>query len=317
MINLFGAKVAITGASSMISRSIIPILKNRGAMVIPCYHSEFDLTDQIDAQNFFSKNKPDYCISLATNSGSAWWNTKYPADTFRKTSLININTLTCAKDYGVKKTVSVLSSCAIADLNDKELKESDLYNGKCNDSIASHGYAKRTLDCYSRFLRQQFNFNGVTCILQNCYGSYDRFDKYKAKVVGALIKKIYEAKINNTPFIQNFGDGSNLRELIYVEDAAEGIVQVLEKYEEVDPINITSDIEISIKDLTDLICELVGYTGKVQWEKGPSGQMRKKLNSDKMKQYLNFNITPIKTGLMETIQWYKENKDNLDEVIKW
>jgi GDP-L-fucose synthase len=311
-IDLKGKRVLVTGSDSMLGAATRFALMDRGAIVCSCSHKHVDLLDFDRTYTYFYHSKPDYIIHLATYSGNISFNKKYPADTFYKTAQIGLNVLTAAKELKVQKVVSILSSCAIADQGKDELYESDLWKGQPNSSIESHGFAKRNLDAYSRQLYHQHGLNYVCCILNNSFGPKDHFDLEKTKVVGALIKRFVDAKKANLPNVECWGTGSPLREFIYSYDAGEGIVQVLEKYNDsLEPINITADNEISIKDLTELIVDIVGYKGEVTWDitKG-DGQMRKKLNTDKMNQYIKINYTPMRQALEHTIKWYIKNVKN-------
>jgi len=318
MIDISYSRLLITGSNSMLGHAIkrelmIPRdedrLKRHQTTVYNTSHTHVDLTKYEACRNWFYHAQPDYVIHLATYSGNVQFNQTYPADTFFNTSQMALNVLRACQEYKVKKVVSVLSSCAIADLGDVPLKESDLWAGPPNKSIESHGFAKRVLDAYSRQLNKQYGLNAVCCILNNSFGPYDSTDLKKTKVVGALIKKFIEAKRNHRQTVECWGSGKPLREFVYCEDAAEGILQVLERYDDPnEPINITSDVEISIKDLTELIADVVGYKGEITWDTSKTdGQMRKKLDSTKMKKYLDFQITPMRDALVATVDWYERN----------
>jgi GDP-L-fucose synthase len=301
-----GKKVIVAGESQLIGEKVSDLLRRRGATVLGLNTKNSNLLCIKTVNREFESFQADYCINLATYSGNVQFNQKYPADTFFRTTTLILNVLYACMSHKVKKVVSVMSSCAIADLPDTVLKETDLLLGSPNTSIESHGLAKRNMDAYSRQLRKQYGLNAVTCILQNTYGEGDSTDLEKTKVVMSLIKKFVDARNNNSMFVELWGSGQPLRELIYAWDAAEGIIQVMERYDEDMPINIGSDVEVTIKELANIIKDLVGFKGEVVWNTTKSdGQMRKKLDLTKMYQYLNFNITPLVRGLKETILWYE------------
>jgi GDP-L-fucose synthase len=309
MTPIYKKRVLVTGSKSMIGTQVRFHLMYQGASVCSCDHSWIDLLDFNRTKEVFTHSKPDYVIHLATYSGNIQFNQKYPADTFFRTTQMGLNVLRASQELGIKKVVSILSSCAIADCGKEELSESDLWMGKPNASIECHGFAKRNLDAYSRQISRQYGLEYVCCIVNNSYGPKDSFSIEKTKVIGALIKKFVDAQKQNLDEVVCWGTGKPLREFIYCNDAGDGIVQVLEKYDDVnEPINITSGQEISIKDLTIMIADIVGYKGAIKWDvsKG-DGQMRKKLNMDKMNKYINIKFTPLRQGLEKTIQWYKEN----------
>lgn len=304
--------VILTGPSSMIGLSVVKSLTKRQANILPLFSSCINLLDWNLLHRFANQikpvllNKEVYGIHLATSSGNVQYNQKFPLTTFASSALINIHTLSLFQELNVTKAISVMSSCAIADKGNKVLTEEDLWDGLPNKTIESHGLAKRILDAMSRFCNQQYGLRFHTCVLQNSFGPNDRVDLERTKVVMSLIKKYVDAKRNNITEVVNWGTGSPLREFVYCDDAAECIVQVLEKYNEITPINIASDFEISIKDLADKISNMVGYQGKTVWNNSADGQMRKKLSTEKMKKYIQHEFTDFDVALRETINWYEE-----------
>jgi GDP-L-fucose synthase len=168
-------------------------------------------------------------------------------------------------------------------------------------------------DPINRCLNKERGMTAVSAIVNNSFGPYDSFHPHKTKVVGALIRKFLEAKQQGLDKVTCWGTGSPLREFVYAKDVGEAMVEVMEVYQDSNqPINITSDQEISIKGLTEIIAEVVGYDGDIVWDTSkPDGQMRKKLS----KSWLKFNITPLKDALKETIEWYMENKEMADQKV--
>lgn len=312
MIDLKRKKVLVTGGGSMIGRAVCDILRLKDADVIQSFHRDNDLLfDDEVSKIFFDNRGIEYVVHLATYSGNIQFNQKYPADTFYRTAIMGLNVLNIACWFGVRKIVSILSSCAIADTGADVLTEDMLWQGLPNETIECHGLAKRMLHAYSRQISRQYDVNAVCCIVNNSFGPYDSYDLNKTKVIGGLIKRFVDARNTNLPEVTCWGTGAPLREFVYCKDAAEGIVQVLEKYDDsISPINITSGQEISIKDLAETIAELVGYKGQVLWDTSKGdGQMRKKLDDTKMKQHLDIKFTSFKDALKETIEWYEQNWD--------
>lgn len=163
----------------------------------------------------------------------------------------------------------------------------------------------------SQAYRQQYKFNSIFLIPVNMYGPGDNFDPKKSHVIPALIKKVIDAKKNGENKITVWGTGKPTREFLYVEDAVEGILLAAEKYNKSEPVNLGSSFEISIKDLIVLICELLGFKGRVIWDRSkPDGQPRRKLDTSKAKREFNFEAkTDFKEGLKKTIDWYKKELD--------
>jgi GDP-L-fucose synthase len=304
-------RILITGSSGMIGQSLIKKYNKEGVAIDYFDKDEVNLLKWSDVKYIFELGfNPTHVIHLATWSGGIKWNMEYGPETFERTSRIALNVLKACEKYKIKKVVSIISSCAYPDLGNKPLVESDFWNGLPNETIRCHGLAKRNLYAYSLELRKR-GIDAVCAVLQNCYGPGDRFNPERSKVVAALIKKFVEAKLNKSPMVTCFGSGMPLRELIYVDDAAYLIDLVLRKYSSDELINLTSSQEISIKDLTTLIANLVDYRGEIVWDTSkPDGQMRKSLDATKMKTTFGEQaFTSLETGLKRTIQWYLDNRD--------
>ena len=299
-------RILVTGASSMLGQTIIPMLEEEYT-VRPLHHEDVDLMDFKETRRMFLYLHCDIVLNLATYSGNVQFNQKYPSDTFLNSSLINLNSLKAAQDSGVKKIVSVMSSCCLPD-ESEILYEENLHKGEPNPTVESHGYAKRLLDIGSRQIRLQYGINAVTCIPQNLFGEHDSLDLNKTKVVMALIKRFVDARNNQSPSIELWGSGAACRQFLYVDDATKAIVQVIKSYNDPYPVNITPPEETSIKELAEKIKHLTGYQGEILWDttKG-DGQLRRKLSDVKMKQHLNLAFTPLDEGLRKTIEWYEKS----------
>ena len=182
-----------------------------------------------------------------------------------------------------------------------------------NESVEAHGLSKKAVYHFSRQLNKQHDIRAVCTVFNTVYGPYDSFDIDKTKVVGGLIKRFVTAVRDGDRMVECWGTGSPRRELIYCEDAAEGIIQTLEKYFDIKyPINIGYNEDISIKELANLIAELAGYSGEISWDTSkPDGQFRKILDSSRMKNYEISveNRTSLRSGLSKTIEWYIDGPD--------
>jgi GDP-L-fucose synthase len=286
MIELKNKKVLVTGANSMVGRSVIKSLYNRGAEVDPVYHKECDLLEYQNIEERISASRPEYCIHIAGYNGNIKFNRDYPSDIFYNTTVMGLNTLKACAQFGVQKVVSPLASCAYRS-TDEQLEEKDFHIGMPSPSVEAHGLSKKALFYYSRQIYKQYGTLAVCTIFNTAYGPYDSYDINKTKVAGGLIKKFVDAAEKEAEEVVCWGTGSPRRELIYCDDAAEGVVQTLEKYDNVEwPINIGLNQDICIKELAELIARFASFDGKIQWDKTrPDGQYRKILNSARMKEY--------------------------------
>ena len=197
-------------------------------------------------------------------------------------------------------------------------KEENLWNGYPEETNAPYGLAKKMLLVQSQAYRQQYGFNSIFLLLVNLYGPGDNFDSNSSHVIPALIRKCIDAQKakrglspkGTVPEILVWGTGKPTREFLYVEDAAEAIILATEKYNKSEPVNLGAGFEISIKDLVALIVKLIGFKGKVIWDKTkPDGQPRRCLNTAKADKEFCFKAkTQFENGLKKTIAWYRETK---------
>ena len=259
---------------------------------------------------YFTSVEPDYCIHCAGYNGGIQFNLANPAHILYTNTVMGLNVYEACRIAEVKKLVSIMSSCAYPDTGMEVLNEKDFWNGPPNPTIKSHGIAKRILQVAAESYKKQHNLNAVTVCVTNLYGEFDTFNLERTKVVGALIRKVVESKINDSPFVQCLGTGKPKREFMYVRDAAEAISQSLEKYDDsFETLNIGTGKEITIKSLIEKIVKHVDYDGQISWDTSrPDGQMKKLLDTTKMQKILDLKTTDIDEGLQKTIAWYMNHK---------
>jgi|SRR5690606_12074578 len=309
-----GDRVMIPGGESMIGSAVADLLELNGAVVDRCPHSDIDFMWPLTSiTKRFVQFEPDYVINCCGYNGGIEFNRNSPAEIYYNTASANLNILAVASFfYPVRKIVSIISSCALPDCGNEVLKQGSLNSGPPNKSVDCHGYSKRVSQQFSEMLNRQFGTRAVCVVLQNSFGPRDRFDPERSKVVGGLIRKFVEAYESGAPSVTLWGSGSPQREFIYCYDAAQAIIQALLWYENVEiPLNIGSRQEVTIRELAEMIAEIVGYTGKIEWDTSrPDGQMRKYLDSEEFfsRPELCVKMTPLRDALESTIEWYKDNK---------
>jgi GDP-L-fucose synthase len=206
----------------------------------------------------------------------------------------------------VGKFVAVGTVCAYPKYAPVPFSEEDLWLGYPEETNAPYGLAKKMLLVQSHAYRKQYGFNSIFLLPTNLYGPGDNFDPSNSHVIPALIRKCQEARIRGDSEIVAWGDGSPTREFLYVEDAAKGIVLAAERYDSSEPVNLGSAFEISIKELTETIARLCGFTGHIVWDTSkPNGQPRRKLDTSRASQEFGFAAqTAFEDGLRRTIEWY-------------
>jgi GDP-L-fucose synthase len=210
---------------------------------------------------------------------------------------------------GVQKFVCVGTICAYPKFTPVPFHEDDLWSGYPEETNAPYGIAKKALLVQLESYRLQYGFNGIYLLPVNLYGPEDNFDPGSSHVIPALIRKVYEAQQRGDKQLPVWGDGSPTREFLYSTDAAQGIVMASQFYNESDPVNLGTNYEISIKDLVELICDLMGFDGEIVWEiDKPNGQPRRCLDTTRAKEKFGFVAQmEFKEGLQKTIEWYRQN----------
>ncbi|VTR93082.1 nad-dependent dehydratase : GDP-L-fucose synthase OS=Thermosynechococcus sp. NK55a GN=wcaG PE=3 SV=1: Epimerase [Gemmata massiliana] len=215
-----------------------------------------------------------------------------------------------ARVAGVSKFVSLGTVCSYPKFAPVPFREDDLWNGYPEETNAPYGLAKKMLLVQGQAYRQQYGFNAITLLPVNLYGPYDNFDPDFSHVIPALVRKALEARDEGRAAIEVWGDGSASREFLFVQDAADGIARAVQEYNKPDPVNLGSGREISIRELVELVCEICGYCGLVNWDPTkPNGQPRRCLDTTRAKEAFGFTATTdLRAGLVETINWYKRHR---------
>lgn len=288
----------------MIGGCVCDVLEKQGHTVDRVPHSECNLLAVEEAMNRLLSFKPDMVVHAAGYNGGIEWNRMYPEEIFSRTARMALNVLESCIVANVSRVLSIISSCAYPDKGQDVLYASDMWEGSPNPTVECHGLSKRILHAYSRQINKQHGKNYVCAVLTNCYGPRDNTDPLKTKVVMALIKKFVEAKKSNLPEVVCWGTGSPRREFMYCEDAGEALVKVLFDWHQSDLVNVGVGYDVSIKELSELIADIVGYKGKVVWDTTKAdGQMKKMLDSSALGYKPK---TLLAEGLTKTIEWFKE-----------
>ncbi|HEY9702592.1 MAG TPA: GDP-L-fucose synthase [Allocoleopsis sp.] len=308
-LNLENKNIVVTGGAGFLGQQVINQLgqlgANRDKITVP-RSRDLDLRVWENCQKVVQNQ--DIIIHLAAHVGGIGLNREKPGELFYDNLIMGTQLIHAAYQAKIEKFICVGTICAYPKFTPVPFKEEDLWNGYPEETNAPYGVAKKALLVQLQSYRQQYNFNGIYLLPVNLYGPGDNFNPNSSHVIPALIRKVYEAKKQGEKQLFVWGDGSPSREFLYVDDAARGIALATIKYDGDQPVNLGTNHEITIKDLVELICELMGFEGEIIWEiDKPNGQPRRCLDTQKAKEYFDFTAQiELKQGLKNTIDWYRE-----------
>lgn len=303
-------RVCVTGGSGFLGRVIVDKLHQRGATeVFVPRKKDYDLTIPATAPRLLDDARPDLIIHLAAQVGGIGANRAKPGEFFYNNLMMGAPLFHEAWQRGVEKFITIGTVCAYPKFTPIPFKEDYLWEGYPEETNAPYGIAKRMLLVQGQAYRDQYGFNSIFLLPVNLYGPGDNFNPETSHVIPAIIKKCVEAKARGDDHIVAWGTGRATREFLYVDDAAEAVVLAAERYNGREPVNLGSGMEISIRELQDLIIDLVGFKGKVVWDTGkPDGQPRRSLDTSRAETWFGFKAqTSFEAGLKKTVAWYLEN----------
>ena len=309
-LDLSTRRVMVTGGSGFLGRRVVAKLRERGVRepFVP-RKAQYDLVDRDACRRAISDGRPDVIVHLAAIVGGIGANMLQPGRFFFDNLMMGVQLIEEARLAGVEKFVAVGTICAYPKFTPVPFNEDDIWNGYPEETNAGYGLAKKMLLVQAQAYRQQYSFNAIHPLPVNLYGPGDDFDPRTSHVIPALIKKCIEAREHDVPSVPVWGDGTASREFLYVDDAAEGLVLMTERYDSSEPVNLGSGQEIMIRDLAHLIAELTGYRGRIELDPTkPNGQPRRCLEVTRAEREFGFRAkTDFRTGLRETIAWYEQH----------
>lgn len=298
-------RVLVTGAYGFLGSHLIPQLKTCGVKTLftPTI-DELDLREKDNCTR--AVRGMDIVIHLAAKVGGIGYNQAVPGEMFYDNIIMSTHLMEEARKAGVEKYVSIGTICAYPKVVPVPFKEEHLWAGYPEETNAPYGLAKKMQLVQAQAYREQYGFNAIHLLPVNMYGPGDHFDPETSHVIPALIRRFHEAKISGKPKVVVWGTGRATREFLFVENGAEAILLATEHYHKPDPVNLGSCFEISIRDLVKLIKKLVGFKGRIVWDRTkPDGQPRRKVDTSRAKKEFGFVAkTDFEDGLRQTIDWY-------------
>ncbi len=311
---LANKKILVTGGAGFLGKQVVDQLQQAGAdpdSILVTRSRDYDLTEMEACKRAVAGQ--DVIIHLAAHVGGIGLNREKPAELFYDNLMMGTQLIHAAYQAGAEKFVCVGTICAYPKFTPVPFKEEDLWIGYPEETNAPYGIAKKALLVQLEAYRQQYDFDGIYLLPVNLYGPEDNFDPRSSHVIPALIHKVHEAQVNGDKELPVWGDGSPTREFLYSTDAARGIVMATQSYSDAAPVNLGTNSEISIKDLAELICEVMDFKGELVWQTDkPNGQPRRCLDTERAKQAFGFEAkTDFREGLKKTVEWYRQHAEVL------
>jgi GDP-L-fucose synthase len=299
------SRVYVAGNTGLVGSAIVRTLHWKGYTNIlssPSHH--WDLRNQMDVERFFRVNEPEYVYLAAAKVGGIGANAYYPGHFIYDNLMIQTNVIHAARKFGVKKLLFLGSSCIYPKFAEQPITEDQLLGGHLEPSNDSYAIAKIAGIKMCQAYRKQYGFNAISLMPTNLYGPNDNYDLDSSHVLPAMIRKFHEAKDKVTLW----GDGSAMREFLYVDDLAEAAFKCMVNYDSGEIINVGTGKDITIKELASTIADVVGFKGEIVWDTSkPNGTPRKVLNVDKIKSLGWEPKVGLREGIQKTYELYKES----------
>ena len=307
------SRILVAGSRGLVGSAIVRNLKSKGyTNIIEGTRDDIDFTNQEDTYKYFCLMEPEYVFLAAAKVGGIMANKTYSAEFIYDNLMIQSNIINTSYDFGVKKLLFLGSSCIYPKHPNIPITEDQLMSGPLEPTNDSYAIAKIAGIKMCQAYRQQYGFNAISLQPTNLYGENDNFDPQSSHVIPGIMRRMYEAKLAEDKQFICWGDGSPLREFLYIDDMAEACYICMKDYNDSEIINIGTGYDITIKELTEIIADIIDYRGEIVWDTDkPNGTPRKVMNVDKVKS-LGWNPkVGIHQGVQKTYEWFKNNYDRI------
>lgn len=313
MIDLSKSTVMITGANDMIGLHVLTTLKRLGANVVGIGDLHSDMGSLQYLENEIMGFKPDIVFYIPAERHGIAVHKQFPGTVYYESVVMFSHLLEAARRCGVKKVVNVLSNCVYPDNIPIPYAERDIWNGLPEKTLIPHGMGRRMSLIHAASYRAQYGLSTISLVLASVYGSHDNFDPKSAQVMASMIRRFVEAEENDLDKVVCWGTGSPTREFIHVSDAVKGILTAAVHYDSDEVMNIGTQQEVSIREITETIAKIVDYKGDIEWDTSrPDGRPRVCLDSSRMRELLpQWKLASLEKGISNTIDWLRMGEVSL------
>lgn len=299
-------RVVVTGGAGFLGSFVVERLQARGDEVFVPRSADFDLRAEDACRRLIAEATPELVVHCAVNGGGIGYMREHPGSVLYDNVTMSTHLLEACRVGGVQKFVGVSSVCAYPRIVPMPMREESLFEGYPEPNNAGYGVAKRLMMEQGRGYAKEYGFNAVFPMPTNLYGPRDVFDPARSHVVPALIRKCIEARDRGDDHITAWGTGTATRELLFVEDCADAILAMAERYDSWEPVNIGNGQEFTIRELVETVAKVCEFSGEVRWDTTkPDGQPRKCLDTSRASERFGWTAkVDLESGLRRTVEWF-------------
>lgn len=311
MYDLSGKRIFVAGHRGMVGSAVVRRLASEDCEVITAGRGEVDLMRQAEVEAFMLASRPDAVVMAAAKVGGILANDTFPADFLYNNLMIEANITAAAHAADVPRMLFLGSSCIYPKLADQPIREDALLTGALEPTNEWYAIAKIAGIKLAQAFRRQFGRDYISAMPTNLYGPGDNFDLQSSHVLPALMRKVHEAKLRGAPSITVWGTGSPRREFLHADDCADALVFLLKTYSGEEHVNVGSGSDVTILELTQLICDIAGYSGGIEHDlTKPDGTPRKLMSADRLRAMGWSPSISLEDGIASTYAWFVENVAN-------
>jgi GDP-L-fucose synthase len=303
-------KIYVAGHNGLVGAATVRRLRDQGyTNLVVRSRSELDLMDQAAVAAFFAAERPDYVVDSAAKVGGIKANMTYPTEFLFENLQIQNNLIWSAKAVGVKKFLFLGSSCIYPRESPQPMREEYFMTGRPEPTNEAYAYAKIAGMKLCEYIYDEFGMTFISCMPTNVYGEHDNFNPETSHVIPSLLRRMHEAKVNQSPEVVIWGTGVSRREFLHVDDLADAVVWLLVNYEQKQFLNIGTGEDISIKELAETVQAVTGYEGRLVFDATkPDGMPKKLLDVTKLHEAGWRHRIELRDGLRRTFEWYLANE---------